>query len=157
VHQTPGKAQFPDCPINYAMTGPANCNISPKTLMNKGPRILIIDDEKELCELIQLILKDENYKIDCAYTLKEGKKKWISLLPPIVLLDYNLPDGSGLDLIEQNPSLLFTSKVILISGDGHELTKIRAEAAGIEFFIQKPFSLKLIRELVHEIILVHNN
>lgn len=126
-----------------------------QTINEMGHRILIIDDEKELCVLIQLILKDLNYKIDCAYTVKEGKKKWIDKHPPIVLLDYNLPDGSGLDLIDQEPSLLAESKVIMITADALPSTKTRASAAGIEHFIQKPFSLKLIRELVHEIISFH--
>jgi two-component system OmpR family response regulator len=124
--------------------------------MSKGSKILIIDDEKELCELIQLIFKDENYQIDCAYTLKEGKKKWMHQHPSILILDYFLPDGYGLDLIEHEPEILFKSKVIMITGDA-KLPKSRAEELGIEFFIQKPFSLKMIRELVQEIIMVQEN
>lgn len=116
-------------------------------------KILIIDDEKELCELIQFILKEENYQIDCAYTLKEGKKKWMNQHPSILILDHFLPDGNGLDMIEHEPEILINSKVILITGDA-ELSKSRAEDLGIEFFIQKPFSLKTIRELVQEIIMV---
>jgi DNA-binding response OmpR family regulator len=125
--------------------------------MKKGQRILIIDDETELCELIQLILKDLNFRIDCAGTLKEGKKKWIDQHPPVVLLDYYLPDGSGLNLIEQDPFLLISSKVIMITADTLPATMTRAKTAGIEHFIRKPFSLKLIRDLVHEIILVHDD
>jgi two-component system, OmpR family, response regulator len=121
--------------------------------MNK---ILIIDDEKELCELMQLILQDKNYQIDCAYTIKEGRKKWRNQHPSILILDHFLPDGSGLDLLEHEPEILINCKVILISGD-NKLTKSRAEGLGIEFFIQKPFSLKTIRELVQEIIMVQQN
>jgi two-component system, OmpR family, response regulator len=124
--------------------------------MNKGPKVLIIDDEKDLCDLIKLILKDENYQIDCAHTLREGKKKWLNQRPSILILDYFLPDGSGLELIEREPSILFTSKVIMITGDGQS-SKERATSLGIEFFIQKPFSLKMIRELVQEIIMVQEN
>src|SRR5450755_891428 len=123
-----------------------------KAFMKKRQKILIIDDEKDLCELIQLILKDENFKIDCAFSLKDGKRKWRDLMHPIVLLDQNLPDGLGLDLIECNPTLLYKSKVIMITADTQPATKAMAIAAGIEHFIQKPFSLKLIRDLVHEII-----
>jgi two-component system, OmpR family, response regulator len=119
-------------------------------------KILIIDDEKDLCELIQLILKEKNYQIDCAHTIKEGKKKWMNQHPSILILDHYLPDGSGLDLIEHEPEIVINSKVILITGDT-ELSKSRAEDLGIEFFIQKPFSLKTIRELVQEIIMVQQN
>jgi two-component system, OmpR family, response regulator len=125
--------------------------------MRKRQKILIIDDEKDLCELIKLILKDEHFKIDCAFSLKEGKQKWRDQVPPIVLLDQNLPDGSGLDLIGFYPTLLNQSKVIMITADTQPATKALAIAAGIEYFIQKPFSLKLIRELVFEIISVQDN
>jgi two-component system OmpR family response regulator len=124
--------------------------------MSKGSRILIVDDEKELCDLIQLILKDENYMVDCAHTLKEGKKKWLSMRPSVLILDYFLPDGYGLDFIREVPEAFFNSKVIMITG--HEnFPKELAQAMGIEFFIDKPFSLKVIRELVQEIIMVQEN
>jgi DNA-binding response OmpR family regulator len=124
--------------------------------MKKSQKILIIDDEKDLCELVQLIFKDEDFKIHYAVSLKEGKKEWLNHSPPIVLLDQNLPDGTGLELIESDPSLLQNSKVIMITADTKPETKERARAAGTEYFIQKPFSLKLIRELIHEIITVYN-
>ncbi|MEJ0081699.1 MAG: response regulator [Puia sp.] len=114
--------------------------------------ILIIDDERDLCQLIRLILKDQNYKIVCAFSLEEGKRKWTNLEPTVILLDQNLPDGSGLGLVERNPYLLSTSKVIMITADTRPDTKIRAEMAQIDHFIQKPFSLKVIRELLYEII-----
>jgi DNA-binding response OmpR family regulator len=119
--------------------------------MMKTETILIIDDERDLCDLIQLILKDQNYKVVCAFSLEEGKRKWTKLEPAVILLDQNLPDGSGLGLVEHNPSLLLTSKVIMITADTRPETKIRAEKAKIDHLIQKPFSLKLIRELLREI------
>ena len=122
----------------------------------KTETILIIDDEKDLCELIRLILKDQNYKVVCAFSLEEGKRKWAKLEPAVILLDQNLPDGSGLGLVEHNPSLLLTSKVIMITADTRPETKIRAEKAKIDHLIQKPFSLKLIRELLHEIVLAYD-
>jgi len=124
--------------------------------MNKTKSILIIDDEKDLCELIRLILKDQNYKVVCAFSLEEGKRKWTRLEPTVILLDQNLPDGSGLGFVEQNPSLRLTSKIIMITADTRPETKIRAEIAQIDHFIQKPFSLKLIRELLQEIIFAYD-
>jgi len=46
--------------------------------------------------------------------------------------------------------------MLLVTGDTHQATKARAAALRIEYFIQKPFSLKLIHELVQEIIMIHN-
>ena len=55
-------------------------------------------------------------------------------------------------MIEHYPSLLSMSKVIMITADTYPLTRKRAQTAGIPHFIQKPFSLKVIRELVHNIL-----
>ena len=119
--------------------------------MKKRNKLLILDDEKDLCELIKEILKPEEYQIDCAYTLKEGMKKWGSHHPSVVLLDNNLPDGRGLDMIESHQFLLENSQVIMITAGIYSAMQSRAEAAGIRYFLQKPFSLKAIRELVNRL------
>jgi len=120
--------------------------------MSTNPKLLIVDDEEELSELMHIILKDEEYKIECAYTLEEGKIKWLRELPPIVLLDNYLPDGFGIDLIEKDRSLLDNCKVIMVTADELPETRRRAKSLGIHYFIQKPFSLKLIRELIQQVI-----
>ena len=119
--------------------------------MKKRNKVLILDDEKDLCELVKEILKPEQYQVDCAYTLKEGMKKWGSHHPSVVLLDNNLPDGLGLDMIETHQSLLEDSQVIMITADIYASMRLRAEAAGIHNFLEKPFSLKTIREMVNRL------
>ncbi|MFI5195210.1 MAG: response regulator [Chitinophagales bacterium] len=119
--------------------------------MKKRNKVLILDDEKELCALVKEILKPEQYQVDCAYTLKEGMKKWGSHHPSVVLLDNNLPDGLGLDMIETHQSLLEDSQVIMITADIYASMRLRAEAAGIHNFLEKPFSLKTIREMVNRL------
>ena len=120
--------------------------------MKELRRILIIDDEKDLCELVHLILKDESFQIDCAYSIQQGIAKWEDQLPHIVLLDHRLPDGLGLDILEKYPTLLNKTKVIMITADTMPKTKTLALSMGIHFFIQKPFSLKLIGKLINEIV-----
>ncbi len=58
-------------------------------------RILIIDDEIDLCLLIQSYLSKKNYEVYTAYSLAEGFKKLETVLPNVLLLDNNLPDGMG--------------------------------------------------------------
>jgi len=120
--------------------------------MTRKVKILIVDDEDELCEMMHLILKDEECNIDCATSLKEGKVKWQRDLPPIVLLDNYLPDGRGIDMIESDLTLLNNCKVIMITGDDLPATRKKAKSLGIHYFIQKPFSLKLIKELMVQVI-----
>jgi DNA-binding response OmpR family regulator len=119
--------------------------------MPRHVKMLIVDDEEALCEMMHIILKDEEYTIDCAFSLEEGKIKWQRDLPPIVLLDNYLPDGRGIDMIEGDRTLLKNCKVILITADERPSTRKRAKLAGVHYFIQKPFSLKLIRDLMERV------
>ena len=111
-------------------------------------RVLVIDDERDLCSLILRILSEADYETDCAHTLAEGIKKWEDWQPAIVLLDNNLPDGTGLELLELNAHLLKKSLTILITADTQETTKDKATALGIPVFINKPFSMLEIRKVV---------
>jgi two-component system OmpR family response regulator len=58
-------------------------------------RVLIVDDEVDLCMLIKTYLSRKNYEVYTAHTLSEGVKKIESISPDVLLLDNNLPDGMG--------------------------------------------------------------
>ncbi len=58
-------------------------------------RVLIIDDEKDLCSLIAHYLGRRDYQVDCAHNLNDGLKKLRESRPDVLLLDNNLPDGLG--------------------------------------------------------------
>jgi two-component system OmpR family response regulator len=58
-------------------------------------RVLIIDDEIDLCTLIRSYLSKKNYEVYTAHSLSEGFKKLESIAPDVLLLDNNLPDGMG--------------------------------------------------------------
>jgi two-component system OmpR family response regulator len=58
-------------------------------------RVLIIDDEIDLCMLIQSYLSKKNYEVHTAHSLSEGFKKLETVAPDVLLLDNNLPDGMG--------------------------------------------------------------
>jgi two-component system response regulator PilR (NtrC family) len=116
--------------------------------MNK--KVLIIDDECDLCEIVRIMLMKENYTVECAYNLEEAFQKLLQN-PEIILLDNNLPDGTGLDMLEHHPYLLKECTVIMITADFRHSTSQRANAMGLQYFIQKPFTLNRIREIVRTI------
>ena len=72
-------------------------------------RVLIIDDEEDLCLLIKTYLSRKNCEVFTAYTLSEGLKLVENLTPDILFLDNNLPDGLGWDkaekIIAQQPNI----------------------------------------------------
>jgi DNA-binding NtrC family response regulator len=119
--------------------------------MNKKIKMLIIDDEMDLTDMMRILLKDSDIGISQSLTLKQGKTLWEEEFPHIVLLDNNLPDGLGLEMVEANNHLLANCKVIMVTADEKARMKKRAVDAGIHHFIQKPFNLKVIREIIKSI------
>ena len=113
-------------------------------------RILIIDDERDLCHLLEIVLLKEHFLVDCAYNLTDAGQKLL-LHPEIIFLDNNLPDGSGLDYFHEHHEEFISSSVVLITADGHPAIKMRALNEGIGTVVEKPFSLKKIREIVKTI------
>jgi DNA-binding response OmpR family regulator len=113
-------------------------------------RILIIDDEKDLCELMKSVLIKEGFHIDCAYTLNEAYEK-LKANPEIILLDNNLPDGSGVDYLQMNPAPFMNSHVIIITSDPVEAIQHKIKRESVTSFLQKPFTIRSMRELIKQV------
>jgi DNA-binding NtrC family response regulator len=77
--------------------------------MSQKKKVLIIDDEVDLCLLLKTYLNRRNYEVYYSHTLKEGMNQFKQVLPDILFLDNNLPDGIGWEkaagLMEQYPGL----------------------------------------------------
>ncbi len=114
-------------------------------------RILILDDEKEICFLLSALLTRMGYDTDYAYTLKEGKEKFRQEAFDLVFLDLNLPDGLGYSLLPEIRENHKQTKVILISAHDELLKKIQAEKNGIDCFIDKPFNKEKINTALRSI------
>jgi DNA-binding response OmpR family regulator len=110
-------------------------------------KILIIDDERDFCDLLVLMFKREPFDVECAYTLKEALKKLKKEHPAIVLLDHNLPDGRGLDFYVDKKEQFDEAKIFLMTADPSREIQEGAREAGIEF-LAKPFGLKKIKDIV---------
>lgn len=113
-------------------------------------KVLVIDDEEDFCELIKNILSRENFQVDCALTLEEAEGK-LRDHPQIILLDNNLPDGSGLDYLQMHPLTFTDSSVIVITADPRESVKEKAAHEGTVAFLSKPFSVQAIRDMVRRV------
>ncbi len=116
--------------------------------------ILIIDDEKDLCQLLGDILSSHGYNVECANTNREAISSLNSRSPDLVFLDLKLPDGDGLRLLSSIKKINPSTTVNIISAYGTEEVRDEARRLGAYVFIDKPFSeeaiLSIIREL-HEV------
>ena len=102
------------------------------------PRILIIDDERNIRRTFQMVLGDEGFAVETAETGEEGLDLCAARRPDLVVLDVRLPGLDGLDVLarlhESEPDL----PVIMISGHGTIATALEATRRGAYDFLEKP-------------------
>jgi DNA-binding NtrC family response regulator len=107
--------------------------------MSAKGSILVIDDEQEIRESLEQLLKLEGYKADCASTGDEGLKRIDAGVFDLVLLDINLPDRNGLDLLQHIKSNSPEVGVIMITAYDSSQMAFQASKQGAESYITKPW------------------
>ena len=113
--------------------------------------ILIIDDEKDLCQLLGDILSSHGYNVECANTNREAISSLNSRSPDLVFLDLKLPDGDGLRLLSSIKKTNSSTTVNIISAYGTEEVRDEARRLGAYVFIDKPFSEEAILSIIGEL------
>jgi DNA-binding response OmpR family regulator len=104
-------------------------------------KVLIIDDEVDLCMMIVQYLTRKDYTVECAHTLENGMRKLNDLHPDALLLDNNLPDGLGWKEADRIHRLYPEMQITLMSAN--EATPYSIMAYGIGFpRIEKPITFK---------------
>lgn len=106
-------------------------------------KLLIIDDEKDIRELMQEIFAEEGYMVQTAANGEQARNQWRQFLPDIIFLDVWMPDIDGISLLKeiQQESTLQHTKVVMMSGHGTIETAIEATKLGAYDFLEKPLSL----------------
>ncbi len=109
---------------------------------------LIIDDEIDICYLLSGILRKKNIQVFYVNTLAEADFVLKKQEPGIIFLDNRLPDGSGVDYVQQLRKQHPLTKVILITAYDTATDRIKAALEGVDFFIAKPFTKETINHTV---------
>ncbi|MEA3422677.1 MAG: response regulator, partial [Bacillota bacterium] len=109
--------------------------------MNK--KILIIEDDVNIVELIRFNLEANNYIVDVAYHGKEGLSKIFEFMPDLILLDIMLPELDGHGVLNQlrNDNKIKNIPVIIVTAKTSELDKIVGFEIGADDYMTKPFSV----------------
>ena len=108
---------------------------------------LVVDDEVDLCRLMQITLTKMGIKSDVAYTLSQAKAYWQENDYDFCLTDLKLPDGSGLELVKYI-SASSTTPIAVITAHGSMDLAIEALKLGAFDFVNKPLELPRLRQLV---------
>lgn len=114
-------------------------------------KILIVDDERAICDILGASLKDEGYLVETAFDGVSGLKKMHEFQPAIVLLDIWMPgELDGIEVLKRGKQESPETFFVMMSGHGTIETAVKATKLGAWDFIEKPLSMdKVILVLTH--------
>ncbi|WP_346912489.1 response regulator transcription factor [Clostridium sp.] len=104
-------------------------------------KILIVEDEVSISDILYTALKNEGYNVRCGFTVKEGRELVQKFKPDLALLDLNLPDESGFELCKEiNHKYLIP--IVILTARNDIVDKILGLELGADDYITKPFHIK---------------
>ncbi|MGM5631095.1 response regulator transcription factor [Apibacter raozihei] len=120
-------------------------------------KILVIEDEPELCQVICQSLEKEMHIVESANNYKTGLDKIISFDYDCILLDIMLPDGSGMDLLKNLKNEGKKDSVIIISAKDSLDDKIEGLDLGADDYLTKPFHLAELHARIKSVLRRNNH
>jgi DNA-binding response OmpR family regulator len=140
----------PGCQPESGQNAGVRSTVSGPKLLNVKKKILVVDDDPQIRESIQKVLRADAYEVVLAADGREGIKKfdaeWIDLL----LLDVNLPDTSGWDVFGKITSINPFLPIIVITGKCEQ--QHRAGLSGVGGLIEKPLDVARLLEMVEALL-----
>ncbi len=112
-------------------------------------KILVIDDEIGPRESLRILFKD-NYDVLVAGNGEEGIQAVKNSPPDLVILDLKMPGMDGIEVLQQIKTINPQAKVIILTGYGSPEAAKEAQRLGVTLYLNKPFDIFEIRQLVSE-------
>jgi two-component system alkaline phosphatase synthesis response regulator PhoP len=121
-------------------------------------KILVIDDEVHIVELLKFNLEISNYNVDFAYDGLDGYIKAKNDKPDLILLDWMLPNITGIELLKKirSDKELRQTPVIMLTAKNMENDKIEGLEQGADDYITKPFSVKELLARISSVLRRYN-
>lgn len=120
----------------------------PRIDPTRKPRVLVVDDEPRMCELISGVLRNWGCETIAVRSAEEGWRRTQRDPPDLAILDLNLPGKSGLDLLEQLRTLERHVAAIVLTGFGDLDAAKRAIRLDVSDFLTKPFMLGELEQAI---------
>jgi two-component system, OmpR family, response regulator len=112
-----------------------------------GNKILVVDDDPNICELVSIALSTKGYSVNIARTGLEGITGVAAVLPDLILLDMTLPDMEGIDVAKKIKDMDSCKNVPIIMMSGRGLSRSDVDPSLFAGILNKPFSLTdLVKE-----------
>lgn len=117
--------------------------MSKRTIIMK--RVYIIEDEKDIAELIELHLEDLSAEVKIFHNGKEGFEAVLDSAPDLIILDINLPEMNGMEICKRLRADKINIPILMLTARSEEIDKILGLETGADDYLTKPFS---VRELI---------
>jgi len=114
-------------------------------------KAVIVDDEKDLCFLLQNILEQSQIKAVSVNNLKDASEALKKVNPGIIFLDNQLPDGSGVEQISKMKEKFPASRIVMMTAYNTDTVKEEAIKNGADCFLIKPFSRSVIEKTLTDL------
>jgi len=122
-----------------------------RSVMHEKLKALIVDDEMDVCYLLSSILKYKNLQASYVNSIGEAKRVLGENNHSIIFLDNHLPDGFGINFIDEIRKLNPDVKIVMITAHDTNNDKDRAYAQGVDQFIGKPFTRETIVRTIEKL------
>ncbi|HEV9038431.1 MAG TPA: response regulator [Puia sp.] len=114
-------------------------------------KVLIVDDELDICYLLSGMLKQRNFVTGFVNTLSDAANALQTDTPSLLFLDNHLPDGFGLDFIPYIKKNYPEVKVIMITAHDGAADRKQAYDGGVDLFVAKPLNRKMINDAIDKL------
>jgi two-component system OmpR family response regulator len=114
-------------------------------------KVLIVDDELDICYLLSGMLKQRNFLTGFVNTLSDAVIALQKDAPGILFLDNHLPDGFGLDFIPYIKKNYPETKVVMITAHDGAVERKQAYDGGVDLFVAKPLNRKMINDAIDKL------
>src|SRR6266566_3249171 len=119
-------------------------------MKTENHRVLIIDDERPVLMTLEALLKRHGYQVETAPTASQGLKLLKSNSPSLVLLDLQLPDAHGLEMLDRIKTELPKAQVVILTAHDSLHNAIESIKRGAYHFISKPYAPEELLSLVEK-------
>lgn len=122
-------------------------------MMTAINKVLIVDDELDICYLLSGMLKQRNLQASFVNSLSDAEVALHNDAPAILFLDNHLPDGFGLDFIPSVKKNYPDTKIIMITAHDGATERNKAYEGGVDLFVAKPLSRKMINDAIDTLLM----
>ncbi|HVW59537.1 MAG TPA: response regulator [Puia sp.] len=119
--------------------------------MTDNSKVLIVDDELDICYLLSGMLKQRNFRAAFVNSLSDAVTALQADPPSLLFLDNHLPDGFGLDFIPYVKKNYPEIKVVMITAHDGAAERKTAYNGGVDLFIAKPLNRKMIFDAIDKL------